>query len=87
MDGLKNAPLKNTDGEPIPEDMEEGRREAMSRVAQLVTDAKSIGSDQYLHLRNVAVLNVTKLATFPSWWRVRMDSIGAWALGHSASKL
>ncbi|WP_437877543.1 hypothetical protein [Sorangium sp. So ce513] len=84
FEGMRNARHLTLDDKLAPGDMSDVLTKAIDATLPSADAAKQDGSCMYL--RNVKILNVTKLVDFQSVWCIRRDSIGAWAAGHTLSK-
>jgi hypothetical protein len=86
LEGMKAATLRGPGGQPVSSSIADGWTRGVESIIQKISagEPKANESHQHMYIRDVAVMNITKLASFPSIWCVRLDSIGAWTMGHSA---
>ncbi|WP_437661133.1 hypothetical protein [Sorangium sp. So ce1182] len=84
LEGMKNANLLDGEGRPFSDDKQESWSRAFGDVSPHADTLKP--EEQCMYLRNVRIMNITKIVDVHNAWCVHVDSIGAWTLGHSAPK-
>lgn len=81
MEGLKSAVLIDADGNAISAEVQEGwtaAHETLQREGE--ESIKQANTINYLHLRNVSILNAPEPMTAP-YCRIRLQDISALILG------